>query len=80
MDLSKIKTVSESKLIVLRVTYVKEQERLETRKRNLLVLMLSHLKENGFSDSFERLQKESGLNYNFYQVADNIDLTLILQV
>ncbi|CAI8010085.1 Katanin p60 ATPase-containing subunit A-like 2 [Geodia barretti] len=56
-----------------------EEVRVEQRKRNLLVLILHHLREEGFLESAEALVKESGSSIANYQVCDNIDLSTILQ-
>jgi hypothetical protein len=53
---------------------------MEQRKRNLLVLILHHLREEGFLESAEALVKESGSSIANYQVCDNIDLSTVLQV
>jgi katanin p60 ATPase-containing subunit A1 len=52
---------------------------MEQRKRNLLVLILHHLREEGFLESAEALVKESGSSIANYQVCDNIDLSTVLQ-
>jgi katanin p60 ATPase-containing subunit A1 len=56
-----------------------EEVRMEQRKRNLLVLILHHLREEGFLESAEALVKESGSSIANYQVCDNIDLSTVLQ-
>lgn len=60
---------------------VRESEdlRIETRKRNLLVLMLSYLTDHGYLDTKEVLEKESKINLKNWQVCDNIDLDNIVQ-
>jgi katanin p60 ATPase-containing subunit A1 len=49
----------------------------EKRKRNLMVLIISHLKSNGYSHLGDLIQKETNL-YNL-TAADNIELIQILQ-
>uniref|UniRef100_F6W188 Katanin p60 ATPase-containing subunit A-like 2 n=1 Tax=Ciona intestinalis TaxID=7719 RepID=F6W188_CIOIN len=60
---------------------VRESEdlRQETRKRNLLVLMLSHLSDNGYIEAAAALEKEANISLNRWQVCDNVDLDNILQ-
>ncbi|CAK8676728.1 unnamed protein product [Clavelina lepadiformis] len=60
---------------------VRESEdlRQEARRRNLLVLILSHLTENGYLDTASCLEKEGNLSLNKWQVCDNVDLDNILQ-
>ncbi|XP_078485235.1 katanin p60 ATPase-containing subunit A-like 2 [Ciona intestinalis] len=60
---------------------VRESEdlRQETRKRNLLVLVLSHLSDNGYIEAAAALEKEANISLNRWQVCDNVDLDNILQ-
>jgi katanin p60 ATPase-containing subunit A1 len=39
-----------------------EEKRLQERRRNVLVLMLRHLADHGYADTYERLCAESNLN------------------
>lgn len=55
-----------------------EQKRQQERRRNVLVLINQHLVEHGYVESAERLQHEAGLVMNRFEVADNMDLGLIL--
>jgi len=55
-----------------------EQKRVAERKRNILVLINQHLIENGYVEAAERLQHESRGVLGQFTVADNIDLTLVL--
>ncbi len=55
-----------------------EQKRASERKRNVLILINQYLIENGYIESAERLQHESGGVLNKFVAADNIDLSLIL--
>ena len=55
-----------------------EEKRQVDRRRHLLVLILSHLAENGYHETVERLQRESGTSLSRHAVADNIDLVSIL--
>lgn len=55
-----------------------EQKRLQDRKRNILSLVNHFLIENGYIESAERLQHETGGSVSKFTVADNIDLNLIM--
>ena len=55
-----------------------EQKRQQERRRNILVLIHQHLIENGYCEAAERLQHEAGLAMSRFEVADNMDLGLIL--
>lgn len=55
-----------------------EQKREMEKKRNILILINQHLIENGYTETAERLQHEAGSVINKFEVADNIDLSLIL--
>ena len=52
---------------------------LEDRKRGILVLIVDFLTRNGYADSCARLQTESGLLQGKWEIADNIDLTTVVQ-
>ncbi|GIL78028.1 hypothetical protein Vretimale_7368 [Volvox reticuliferus] len=56
-----------------------EEKRLQERRRNVLVLILRHLADHGYTDTYEKLCSESNLNLQKVDVADNIDLLRILQ-
>ncbi|KAJ3275716.1 Katanin p60 ATPase-containing subunit A-like 2 [Terramyces sp. JEL0728] len=56
-----------------------EADKLDQRKRNILVLILNHLLTFGYISSFEKLQLESNVSLKKIAVADNIDLMAILQ-
>ncbi|ORX77716.1 AAA-domain-containing protein [Anaeromyces robustus] len=56
-----------------------EENKIEQRKKNLLVLILDFLQNNGYINSVERLQTESNIFLNKVSVADNVDLMMILQ-
>ena len=58
---------------------IEEEKRVEQRKRSALVIILHHLLEFGYIESAQKLQSESGINPNEYEVADNIDLLGIIQ-
>ncbi|KAJ3305014.1 Katanin p60 ATPase-containing subunit A-like 2 [Kappamyces sp. JEL0829] len=71
LSLSKIKTQADARTA--------EMDRVEARKKHLLVLILTHLAANGYTESCERLQHESGISLAKIKAADNIDLASILQ-
>jgi len=56
-----------------------EEQRSEQRQRTLLILILHHLKEEGYVDSAHALEKEGGTSLSKFEVCDNIDLPTILQ-
>eukprot|EP01116_Phalansterium_solitarium_P025176 TRINITY_DN9511_c0_g1_i3.p1 TRINITY_DN9511_c0_g1~~TRINITY_DN9511_c0_g1_i3.p1 ORF type:complete len:556 (-),score=142.36 TRINITY_DN9511_c0_g1_i3:90-1757(-) len=56
-----------------------EEKRLEERKKGLLVLIIQHLVDFNYCESAEKLQLESGVFMNDYEIADNIDLITVLQ-
>ena len=55
-----------------------EQKRLLEKRRNIMVLIHQHLIENGYIEASERLQHEAGPLLGKFEVADNVDLGLIL--
>ena len=55
-----------------------EKKRAEEKRRAILVLMHSHLIENGYVGAAESLSKEAGYKLGGYEVADNMDLGLIV--
>ncbi len=58
---------------------LQEEQKLEQRKRNVLILIVHHLLDYGYLDAAQRLQQESGISSNEFEVADNIDLLNIIQ-
>ncbi len=74
-------TVMSNSLLAIRAaseSNTAEQKRASERKRNVLILINQHLIENGYIESAERLQHESGGVLNKFVGADNVDLPLIL--
>ncbi|UJR25459.1 hypothetical protein I4U23_006806 [Adineta vaga] len=53
--------------------------RIENRKRNLIVLVLQWLAEEGYIESARELEHETNLDVSKYDVCDNIGLDTILQ-
>ncbi len=41
-----------------------EEKRLQERRRNVLVLILRHLADHGYSDAYEKLCTETNLSLN----------------
>ncbi|XP_015763080.1 PREDICTED: katanin p60 ATPase-containing subunit A-like 2 [Acropora digitifera] len=56
-----------------------EEQRLEQRKRTLLILIHHCLREEGYVDTANALEKEGGVALTKYEVCDNIDLPTVLQ-
>ena len=56
-----------------------DEERTLSRKRNLLVLILHYLNDEGYLDSAHSLEAEASISLNRYDVCDNIDLETVLQ-
>nr|KAI8726201.1 katanin p60 ATPase-containing subunit A-like 2 isoform X4 [Biomphalaria glabrata] len=55
-----------------------DELRTDSRKKNLLILVLKYLNEEGYLDSASNLSKETNLDIRRYEVCDNIDLETIL--
>ncbi|KAJ8304526.1 hypothetical protein KUTeg_018109 [Tegillarca granosa] len=55
-----------------------DEQRTESRKKNLLILVLNYLHEEGYLDSAQSLAKETNIDLSRYEVCDNIDLETIL--
>ena len=70
MSLSAIKASSEA--------LASEKKRTEERRRNILILVHAHLIENGYVEAAERLQHEAGSVLSKFEVADNVDMGLVL--
>uniref|UniRef100_A0A8D2L3L4 Katanin p60 ATPase-containing subunit A-like 2 n=1 Tax=Varanus komodoensis TaxID=61221 RepID=A0A8D2L3L4_VARKO len=65
----------------LRTTYqAKEAEaiRTEARRKNLLILILHYLTEEGYVDAAKALEQETKLSLRRFEVCDNVDLETIL--
>ncbi len=54
------------------------EKRDNERRKNLLILILRYLINMGFSDTAFHLQEEANLDIDKYDIADNIDLNIIL--
>ncbi|ESP05481.1 hypothetical protein LOTGIDRAFT_208512 [Lottia gigantea] len=55
-----------------------DELRTDSRKKNLLILVLNYLTESGYRDSAQTLSKETNIDMSKYEVCDNIDLDTIL--
>lgn len=55
-----------------------EEIRTEARRKNLLILILHHLTEEGYIDTANTLEQETNLGLRKFEVCDNIDLETIL--
>ncbi|NXS11286.1 KATL2 protein, partial [Neodrepanis coruscans] len=55
-----------------------EEMRTEARRKNLLILILHYLMEEGYVDAANALEQETKLNLRGFEVCDNIDLETIL--
>ncbi|KAJ6663041.1 hypothetical protein lerEdw1_010862 [Lerista edwardsae] len=65
----------------LKTTYqAKEAEELRTeaRRKNLLILILHYLTEEGYVDAANALEQETKLGLRRFEVCDNVDLETIL--
>uniref|UniRef100_A0A7S3VHK4 Katanin p60 ATPase-containing subunit A-like 2 n=1 Tax=Dunaliella tertiolecta TaxID=3047 RepID=A0A7S3VHK4_DUNTE len=71
MELDNLRAVSQAR--------VAEEKRMVERRRNTLVLIMRHLVDAGYVESYERLSAECNLSLQKVDVADNIDLVRIIQ-
>ncbi|XP_048732994.1 katanin p60 ATPase-containing subunit A-like 2 isoform X9 [Ostrea edulis] len=55
-----------------------DELRTDTRKKNLLILVLNYMHEEGYVDSAQSLARETNIDLSKYEVCDNIDLETIL--
>ncbi|XP_028396894.1 katanin p60 ATPase-containing subunit A-like 2 [Dendronephthya gigantea] len=56
-----------------------DEQKTEFRKKQLLVLILGYLSDEGYLDTVNALETESGISLEKYSVCDNIDLPTVLQ-
>ena len=56
-----------------------DEQKTEFRKKEILVLILGYLSDEGYLDTVNALETESGLSLEKYSVCDNIDLPTVLQ-
>lgn len=57
---------------------INREKRDNERRKNLLILILRYLINMGFSETAFRLQEEANLDIEKFDVADNVDLNMIL--
>uniref|UniRef100_A0A1I8J4N0 LisH domain-containing protein n=2 Tax=Macrostomum lignano TaxID=282301 RepID=A0A1I8J4N0_9PLAT len=55
-----------------------EDQRAESRKRNLLLLVNHYLNEEGYIETATALSKETNLDFSKFEVCDNVDLITVL--
>ncbi|XP_065179657.1 katanin p60 ATPase-containing subunit A-like 2 [Sycon ciliatum] len=58
---------------------VSEEAKTAQTRKDLLILTLEYLRDEGYLQSVQTLERESGLSLNRYGLCDNVDLPLILQ-
>lgn len=68
--LAKIRSEGESRM--------QEQKKAQERKKALLILVEKHLVSLGMYDTVTKLQAESSIQVDDYEICDNIDLEIIL--
>ena len=52
----------------------------QEKRRNLLVLIMRHLADQGYVRSVQALREETSVSLTAFDVADNMDLATIVQV
>ncbi|XP_060570165.1 katanin p60 ATPase-containing subunit A-like 2 isoform X3 [Ruditapes philippinarum] len=55
-----------------------DELKTETRKKNILILVLNYLNEEGYLDSGQALARETNIDVSKFEVCDNIDLDTIV--
>ncbi|XP_008101682.1 katanin p60 ATPase-containing subunit A-like 2 [Anolis carolinensis] len=55
-----------------------EEMRIEARRKNLLILILHYLTEEGYVDTANTLEQETKMNLRRFEVCDNVDLETIM--
>ncbi|CAF3820669.1 unnamed protein product [Rotaria magnacalcarata] len=56
-----------------------DDQRMENRKKNLIILVLQWLADEGYVESARQLERETNLDVTKYDVCDNVDLYTIIQ-
>ncbi|KAL7976006.1 hypothetical protein Chor_011774 [Crotalus horridus] len=64
--------------IVFSLFVLKEHTRTEARRKNLLILILHYLTEEGYVDAANALEQEAKGGLRRFEVCDNVDLETIL--
>ncbi|WAR00204.1 KATL2-like protein [Mya arenaria] len=62
----------------IKKTAVEDELKTETRKKNILILVLNYLNEEGYLDSGQALARETNIDVSKFEVCDNIDLETIV--
>ncbi|XP_052277192.1 katanin p60 ATPase-containing subunit A-like 2 isoform X3 [Dreissena polymorpha] len=57
---------------------MQDEIKTETRKKNILILVLNYLNEEGYLDSAAALGRETNIDVTKFEVCDNIDLDTIV--
>ncbi|XP_075696916.1 katanin p60 ATPase-containing subunit A-like 2 isoform X2 [Rhinoderma darwinii] len=55
-----------------------DEQRTEARRKNLLILIMHYMLQEGYVDSANALEQETKLNLRKFEVCDNIDLETVL--
>ncbi|XP_077202844.1 katanin p60 ATPase-containing subunit A-like 2 isoform X2 [Paroedura picta] len=66
------------KMLAFYIPIKAEEMRSEARRKNLLILILHYLTEEGYTDAANTLEQETKLGLRGFQVCDNVDLETIL--
>lgn len=61
------------------VSRLQDDKNAKERRKNLLVLIIRYLSDNGYVQSACNLENESGVNLKKWDLCDNVDLYYILQ-
>ncbi|KAJ7427684.1 Katanin p60 ATPase-containing subunit A-like 2 [Willisornis vidua] len=64
--------------LLVALTQAEEEMRTEARRKNLLILILHYLMEQGYFDAANALEQETKLSLRGFEVCDNVDLETIL--
>eukprot|EP00941_MAST-03F_sp_MAST-3F-sp1_P005526 g5526.t1 len=55
------------------------KQRINTKKRNLLILIRKHLADHGYIEALEAFEKDAGVHCKNFEAAENVDLLYCLQ-
>lgn len=77
MSLSKVKAGNEG-VTVETDSRLTEEKRTHERKRNIIILIEKYLLTLGYIDTVTRIEQESNLSLQSWDVADNIDLYMVI--
>jgi len=59
---------------------MKEEKRRAERRRHLVIMIQRFMADHGYSDAVACLATASGVSLEEYDVGDNIDLMMVVQV